>query len=280
MSRVESSASAAAWRSASGRIALVEELRDVTEQQGLGERRGLLGGGLQDPQLAALDRCRDVLQRRKVVDILQAFADGLEDDREGGVLPRDVQQLGGALPLLPQGLPFARVLPGEQQGAGGALAETGGEEGAAADLRRHDLFEFLRVEQEQLGPGRLVLHHGHTQHDAVVGGHRGAVHAVPLVQPLPDGEGPGRVHRHAERAVQHHPPVAEFVVEALHHQSGVAGDHLGGQLLLGEILDQVVGGEIVQAAGLAAFRGGPDVGRGQFAHERAQGAAQVHRPAQ
>ncbi|MCB5293382.1 hypothetical protein BJQ90_02830 [Arthrobacter sp. SO3] len=261
-------------------IALVEELRDVAKEQGLGEGRRLLGGGLQNPQLAALDGRGDVLEGRKVVHVLQAFAHGLEDDRERGVLSGDVQQLRGALALLPQGLPFAGVLPGQQQGPGGALTETGGEQRAAADLRRHDLFEFLRIEQEQLGPGRLVLHHGHAQHDPVVGGHRGAVQPKALVQSLPDGQGPRRVHRHAERAVQHHPPVAKFVVETLHHQGRVAGDHLGGQLLLGEVLDEVVGGEIVQAAGFAAFHRRADVGRGEFAHERAQGAAQVHRAAE
>ncbi|MCB5281022.1 hypothetical protein BJQ89_00757 [Arthrobacter sp. ES1] len=261
-------------------IAFVEELRDVAEQQGLGEGGGLLRSGLQDPQLAPLDGRGDVLECREVVDVLETFPDRLEDDREGGVFPRHVQQLGGALPLLPQGLPFARVLPGQQQCPGGTLTEPGREEGAAADLRRHDLFKFLRVEHEQLSAGGLVVHHGHTQYDAVIGRHRGAVHPVTLVQALPDCEGPRRVHRHAEGAVQYHPPVAEFVVEALHHKRGVAGDHVGGQLLLGEVLDEVVGGEIVQAAGLAAFRGRSDVGRGQFADKRAQGAAQVHRPAE
>ena len=216
-------------------IALVEELRHVAKEQGPGEGRGLLGGGLHDPQLAALNRGGDVLQRGKVVHILQAFAHGFQHDRETGVFPGDIQQLGGALALLPQGLPLARVLPGQQQGPGGALAETGGEQGAAAHLRRDDPFEFLGVKEEQLGAGRLVVHDGHPQHDAVVGGHGGAVQAVAFVQPLPDGEGPRGVDRHAEGAVQDHPPVAELVVEAFHHERLVAGDHLGGGLLLVQV---------------------------------------------
>ena len=184
------------------------------------------------------------------------------------------------MPLLPERLPFARRLARQQQGPSGAFAEAGGEQRAAADLRGNDLFELLGLEQEQVGTGRLVLHHRHAQHDAVVGGHRGAVHPVALVQPLAHGEGPRCVHRHAEGAVQHHAPVAKLVVETLHHQGRVTRNHLGGELLLGEVLDQVVGGEIVQAAGLAALGGGADVGRRKFAHERPEGAAQVHRTAE
>lgn len=69
-------------------------------------------------------------------------------------------------------------------------------------------------------------------------------------------------------------------MEPLHHQRGVVGDHLGGEFLLSQVLEQVVRGEVVQAAGLAAFGGRADVGRGQFPHERAQRAAQVHGPSQ
>ncbi len=100
------------------------------------------------------------------------------------------------------------------------------------------------------------------------------------MQALPDGECPGSVHRHPEGAVQDHPPVAQLVVEALHHQGGVAGDHLGGELLFAEVLDQVIRGEVIQPAGLAAFGGRSDVGRGQLAHEGTQRTAQVNGPSQ
>ncbi|MCY1222262.1 hypothetical protein D9M72_343500 [compost metagenome] len=136
-------------------------------------------------------------------------------------------------------------MPGQQQGAGGAFTEARGKEGAPAHLGRHDLFQLLRIEEEQFGSGRLVLHHGHPQHNAVVRGHGGAVHPVALVQALPHRKGPGSVHGHAERAVQDHAPVAQLVMEPLHHQGGVAGDNFGGQLLFGEVLDQVVRGEII-----------------------------------
>lgn len=104
-------------------VALIQELRHVPEQQGLGEGRRLLGGGLHNPQFTAFHRCGNVLQGREVVDVLEALADRFQHDRERGVFPRDVQQLGRPLALLPQGLPLPGSLPREQQGAGSTLAE-------------------------------------------------------------------------------------------------------------------------------------------------------------
>lgn len=69
-------------------------------------------------------------------------------------------------------LALGRVLPGgEEQCAGCAFAEPGCEQGAAAYFRGDNLFEFLRVEEEEFGAGWLVFHHGHAQHDAVIGCH-------------------------------------------------------------------------------------------------------------
>src|SRR5699024_9432752 len=54
---------------------------------------------------------------------MEAFAHALHHDRELGVLPGHVQQLGGPLPLLPQRLPLARVAPRQQQGPSRTPAE-------------------------------------------------------------------------------------------------------------------------------------------------------------
>jgi hypothetical protein len=64
-----------------------------------------------------------------VEDVLQHLAHRLEDDREAAVLRGDRQQLGGPLALLPQRRAAGRVAAGEQQRAGGALAEAAGEQG-------------------------------------------------------------------------------------------------------------------------------------------------------
>ena len=71
---------------------------------------------------------RQAHQRGQVVDVLQALADGLEDDRERRVPRGHLQQLGGALPLLPQRRAPARVAARKQQSPGGALPEARGEQ--------------------------------------------------------------------------------------------------------------------------------------------------------
>ncbi|MDI2022713.1 hypothetical protein PJL18_03255 [Paenarthrobacter nicotinovorans] len=81
-----------------------------------------------------------------------------------------------------------------------------------------------------------------------------------MLQALSDGEGPWGVDRHAEGAVQDHPPVSEFIVETLHHQGPVTGNDFRGFLLFPEVLQQVAGGKGIQAAGLAAFHGGGIIG--------------------
>ena len=64
-------------------VALVDELGDVPEQQaaGVGARR--LGGDVDDGDLAPVDPPQQGGERGQVVDVLEALADGLEDDREG-----------------------------------------------------------------------------------------------------------------------------------------------------------------------------------------------------
>ena len=69
-----------------------------------------------------------------VEDVLDALAHRLEDDRERGVLAGDLEQLGGPLALLPQGLTPVGPAPWQQQGARGALAEPRREQGRPADL--------------------------------------------------------------------------------------------------------------------------------------------------
>ena len=161
-------------------VALVEERGDVAEQQGLGERRRAFGGDLGDLHLARRDAAGQLGQRRQVVDVLQALAGRLEQDREVGVLAGDLEQLGGALPLLPQRRAGAGVAAGQEQSAGGALAEPGREQRRAADLGRDDLVELVGLEHEQLGARRLATGVGHARDDAVVGGDHRAVDAEPL----------------------------------------------------------------------------------------------------
>ena len=119
-----------------GGVALVDELGDVAEQQAPGVRRGLGRGDVDDRDLAPVDAAHQADQPGQVVDVLEALAHRLEHDRERGVAGGDLEQLGRALPLLPQRGAAAGVAAGEQQRPGGALAEAAGEQRAAADLGR------------------------------------------------------------------------------------------------------------------------------------------------
>ena len=96
------------------RIAFVHERADVAEQQRPAERGR--GRGLDvhqaDPPGGQLAHQAD--QARHVEDVLQALAHGLQHDRERPVLARHRQQLGGALPLLPEWRPPPWLAPGQQ----------------------------------------------------------------------------------------------------------------------------------------------------------------------
>ncbi len=103
---------------------------------------------------------------------------------ERRVLPGDIQQLAERWRCCHSAGAWPGSAGGEEQCAGCAFAEPGCEQGAAAYFRGDNLFEFLRVEEEEFGAGWLVFHHGHAQHDAVIGCHGGSVQAIALLQAL------------------------------------------------------------------------------------------------
>ena len=227
---------------------------------------------------------RDLLghlrERRQIVDVLEALADGLEDDREARVLARHIQQLRRLLALLPERRALARVVLRQQQGARGALAEPRGEQRRAADLAGDDVVELRRLEDEQLGPGRLRLGVRDADDDAVVGRHRAAVDPVALADARLHGQRPRRMQLHAERGMQHDAPVAELVAEPFHHERPVGGHVPGRRALLLQEGEQVAGGPGVEARFDAAqFR----IGLGGGAHladERSDRAAELRGPAE
>ena len=74
------------------------------------------------------------------------------------------------------------------------------------------------------------------------------------------------------------PPVAELVAEPLEHHGLVGRQGAGRRLLLGQIGEQVVGGELVQAVGpqpLPRLVGGEPA---QLTDEPTEGPAQLQRP--
>ena len=239
-----------------------------------------------------------------VEDVLEALADRLQDDREGAELAGHLEQLGGALALLPQRGALAGAAARQQQGAGGALAEPGGEQRRAAHLVGDDLVDLALVEErrrraptgacsasnvraaacvgllvEQVQAHQIGV--GQPQHDAVVGVHDLRVHAVPLGEPGAERQRPRGVHLGAEGGVDDDPPVAQLVAEALDDDRAVVGDMAAGLALLVQIGQDVVRGPGVEPGGRAAAAGRPPRRRrADLAQERAQRAAQFERAAQ
>ncbi len=139
------------------------------------------------------------MQPGHVEHVLQAFAHRLQDDRELAVLARHLQQLIGALPLLPQGRPPARIPPRKQQGPGRAFPESRREQRRSTHLGRHHRLDLVGIEDDEVRAGRLGVGVGQPYHDAVVGMHGLDLEPVPLTQPRADRQRPRRIDRRPER---------------------------------------------------------------------------------
>ena len=83
-------------------VAVVEERAGVPEEQSGGERARLVGDHLDQPGRAGSQAAHQFHQAGQIVDVLGDLADGFDDDREARVVPGHLQQLGGALALLPK----------------------------------------------------------------------------------------------------------------------------------------------------------------------------------
>ena len=156
-----------------------------------------------------------------------------------------LEQVRGALALLPQRGPLVRIPPRQEQRAGGAFAEAGGEQGGGADEPAHLLLDLLGGEDEQVRAGRFLSVRD-PQHDPVIGRHDLAVQPVPLFHPGADGQSPRPGDPLPVGAVQHHPPVAELVEEPFDDQLLRSGDRAGRLLLLGEMIQQHRAGVVVE----------------------------------
>ena len=235
---------------------------------------------LGDGHLAPLDPGMQGGEGGQVVDVVEAFADRLEQDRERRIAGSHLEQLGRALPLLPQGSTTSGVAAGQEQRAGGALAEPGGEQGRPADLAGHQLLDLLGLEDHQIGAGWLGVGVGHPDHDAVVTCGRLAVDVVPLPQPGVDRQRPRCVHRRAVGGVEHQSPVAELIAATLDQEGGVARQHAGRLGLLPQVADQVAGCVVVETV-LARDLAGPRVGQHrELAGERTDRCSQLGRTTQ
>jgi hypothetical protein len=260
------------------RVALVHERRDVAEQQRAGERRRHLGVHLDHPDLAPPGLGHEFDQPGEVEHVLEALAERLQDHRERAELGGHLEQARAPLPLLPQRRSASRPPLRQQQGAGRAFAEAAGEQRRVPQLGHHQLLDLLGLEQDRLGRRGLVGLR-EPDHDPVVRVHGLDLEAETVPDPRLDRLGPGRVDLGPEGRMHAHPPVAKLVPEAFDHDGAVVGKHAGGVALLVQILDEVPGGELVQPGGPEPLQAGGRGQRVELAQERAQGPAELDRPA-
>jgi len=263
-----------------GCIPLVHERGHVAKEQGAREGTGDIRGHVDESHGTGTDLARERGEGGKVVDVLQALTQGLENDWEGRVFPGDLQQLGRLLALLPEGRAGAGVVARQQKGARGALAKTGSEQRRSTHLVGDDRFEFVGFKDEQFAAGRVGFRVGDAHDDAVVARNAGAVDAVAFSHPGSDRKGPGGVHLRAERRVQHDSPVPQFVTEPFHDQGAVGGQMVGGLTLVTEEREQVRDRTLVEAAGRAPGAGLFGTERPNLAHEGADRRSEFGRSAE
>ncbi len=228
-----------------GRVALVHVGRDVVEEQRGGERRRGLGLDLDQAHPARVQVAQQLGKRRQVEHVAQALAVGLEDDREAGEVLGDLEQVLGLQPLLPERRAPAGVGAGEQQAAGRVLAKAGAEQRRPAELANDQVLDLVRVEQHQVGVGRLVGV-GQVNDDPVVGPDRIGLEVVLVADPGRECQPPGGVDATAEGREHAQAPIADLVAEALDDERLVGGHDAGRRLLFAQVGDQVGGGALVE----------------------------------
>ncbi len=261
-----------------GRVAVVEIVRDVAEEQGGGERRRRLRVHRHHAHLAAPQPRGEGDQRGQVEDILQTLAVGLQDDGERAVARGDGEEVRGPLALHPQGRAQARPPPRQEEGARRRLAEMSREHGASPQLAHDEVLDLVRIGHE-VGPRRRIFAVGDAHHDPVVAPDRLHVHVESGAQARSQRQRPRRVHAAAPGREQAQPPVPHLVARALQDQRTIVGQDAGGLLLLGDVGDQVLGRARVEVVLLHQPPPGlGGRGRRQLARQAPQRAAQLHRP--
>ena len=247
-----------------GQILLVEQGGRIPEEKRVGE-----GGGLRDARLDNAHRPRgDPLHEggegRHVVDILEAFARRLHQHGEVAELTGGLQELTGLDALEPQGRAPPGGRPRHEQGAGGAFAEAGGEQGRLIDPGAHEPGQFLGIEDDELSAAGQAVpsafgrggRRGKLEDDPVIGHDDLRGQAQPLLHALAYRHGPRLVDAPPVGAVEDEPLTAGLVLVALQHQGGVTGDDAGDGSLLVQQSDEIGPGALVEAGGGQALQEG------------------------
>ena len=259
------------------RVAVVDEVRHVPEQQRPGEGRRFLGVGDDDTNRALLNLLQRRYERRNIEHIAEHLAIRLEDDRERSEARRHLQQVVGTFALLPEWLASVGAKAREQQRARGGFAELRGKHRAGAELADDELFDLVGIGDEQLGARRRVGV-GEADDESIVAPHRLDLDLQLVAHLRRHGHGPGRVNASAERREYADPPVAEVVEHALDHDRTIVGDGAGSGLLILEVLEKVSRCQFAEVVfRRQALHGGGGLHGADLAHERADSLTEGHR---
>ena len=153
------------------RIAVVDVVGHVAEQQRRRERRRLARVHHVHAQLALLDGAQRLEQRRHVEDIAQALAIGLQQQRKRGIARSDAQQVVRALALLPQRERGIGAAARQQQRARGGLAKLAANSAVEPSCRSTSSMASAGLDQDPVRIGRRIRLRK-AQHKSVVAPHR------------------------------------------------------------------------------------------------------------
>ena len=261
------------------RIAVVEKIGHVAEQQRRGKRRRLARLHHMHAQLPLLNGAQRFNQRRHVENVAQALAIGLEQQRERGIARGHAEQIVRALAQLPQRRALVGAAARQQQRAARGLAKAPGKQRRRSQLAQHKLHGFGRLHQNPIRIGRLVGV-GEAQHKAVVAPQRFHFRPAGGANARAHRHGPGNMDAAAERREHADAPVAQLVAAALDDNRAVVGNLPRRFGLVGEKAQQIfrrAGIEIVfvdEARERSRLRQGA-----QLAHHGADAAAEFERAA-
>ena len=220
------------------RVAVVDVVGDVVEEQRRAERRRRPRINRGDAQRAAANATEHIDERWKIEDIAQALAIGFQDDRKGTVARRHREKIGGAFPLLPERSSRAWPSPWQQQRACRGFAKARGKERGRAKLLKNQRLDLVRIGEHQSRIRRRICFR-EAHHEPVIAPHRLGLDAQLAANARAHRHRPGRMDAAPERRQDEDPPVAEIVARAFDEQRAIVGHRFGRPVLISEVLQEI-----------------------------------------
>ena len=187
------------------------------------------------------------MKSRQVEVVVEALADGLEQDRKIGELTGDLQQVFGSEPLEPERGSFGRIGARHEQGAGGVLAEAQAEKRRLGQFRADQAFRQLAGQTIQ-EVERWVAHCRQPEQEAVIAVQTGRRQAEAIADSSQKGQFERMVQSPAKRREDGQAHFAGRVDECLDYDRAVTGHGSGQSLLTKDKMSQARGGRRCELA--------------------------------